>query len=435
MFKPRRRFLLFSSIDTDRQAYRQWLDGTYRNFDVVLYTYRGEPTDTGADYCVSQKGFKFQNFYHFSKICNIFHYDAIWIPDDDIQVSTKDINTLFEIFHNNQLSLAQPSYDEDSSSSWKLAFEDADYKLRYTNFVENGVVLMSRKALNICLPSFRKIRSGWGADFLWPFQLGFPERGIAIIDAVQCHHPKSQSTLDESMPRLLHRWDGEQMMAHFNAWYYTPCVCENGEIIRPITPVNLLAGIRKYRQNILELYRDGTRCVQDLNKELNSHLDKAWNHYHLGALDVADKLFIDAQRLWPNDPLPYIAHAQEAVACKDYRQALKRWLVVKENFPEYVGADTAIGICYIELGELDKATPILADMRKRLNSCLGEYFSSLKQGKELMHAGQYREAEAIFLEIQSLWPDQPGGYNAYHILLEKMRREFDNISLTFGNHA
>lgn len=225
-FKPKRRFLVFSSIDTNRSAYTHWLESNKRNYDVVLYVYNGELNDCRADYVVNKKGFKFQNFFDFSCKYNVFHYDAVWIVDDDIQITTEQINKLFNIFDNYGLWLGQPSYDDETSSAWKISFVDNNYLLRFTNFVENGVVIISRDALKICLPTLQYIRSGWGADFVWPTLLNFPSKKIAIIDDVQCHHPKINSSLNEKIPRLIHVRDGELLMDRFETIYYTPRVLD-----------------------------------------------------------------------------------------------------------------------------------------------------------------------------------------------------------------
>ena len=68
----------------------------------------------------------------------------------------------------------------------------------------------------------KNIKSGWGADFIWPTILGFPEEKIGIIDEVQCFHPESESSLNEIMPRFTHHIEGESIMVIYNVKYYTP---------------------------------------------------------------------------------------------------------------------------------------------------------------------------------------------------------------------
>lgn len=221
-FKPNRKFLLFSSIDTSRSAHDYWLGEPGRNYDVVLYIYKGEIPELPVDLCVKMEGFKFQNFYAFAKTIDIYHYDAIWIVDDDIQMQTREINRMFTLFLEYGLWIAQPAFDSSSHASWELTVYDDKYILRYSNFVENGALICGREALKLCLPTMKDITTGFGSDFLFPTLVGFPPEKIALIDDVQCHHPSGESTLDILIPRSLHFKDTEELMKKYNFRYYTP---------------------------------------------------------------------------------------------------------------------------------------------------------------------------------------------------------------------
>lgn len=223
-FRPKRKFLLFSSVDTDRSALSSWAEDANRNFDIVLYVYKGDLSKLPVDHQVKKEGFKFQNFYEFSKEADMNHYDATWIVDDDIQMPTRQINKMFTIFHHHDLWLGQPSYDSRTLSPWDISRHDSNYHLRFTNFIENGVAIFSKHALNTCLPTMKDIKSGWGADFIWPTVLCFPAEKIAVIDDVQCYHPKSESSLNEKIPRIMHRIEGESTMEKHNTKYFTPFV-------------------------------------------------------------------------------------------------------------------------------------------------------------------------------------------------------------------
>ena len=126
---------------------------------------------------------------------------------------------MLTIFNDHNLWLGQPSYNPKSSSGWNISINDANYHLRFTNFVENGVAIFSKHALKSCLPTMKDIKSGWGADFIWPTILGFPVEKIAVIDEVQCYHPKSESSLNEKIPRFMHRIEGESTMEKYNTKY------------------------------------------------------------------------------------------------------------------------------------------------------------------------------------------------------------------------
>jgi len=223
-FIPGRKYLLFSSVDSNRSAHSCWLDSPDRNFDVVLYAYGGESLEDVADLFVQRKGFKFPNFHAFSRICDVSRYAAIWITDDDIQMGTADINRMFDLFVTHDLWLAQPSYVPGSYTVWDMAIVDERYRLRYTNFVENGVAVFSGEAVKKCLPVMPDIETGYGSDYIFPSMLDFPENKIAIIDDVQCNHPEADSSLDKIVPRKYHDRDAERLMGKYNYKYYTPKV-------------------------------------------------------------------------------------------------------------------------------------------------------------------------------------------------------------------
>jgi hypothetical protein len=117
-------------------------------------------------------------------------YDYIWLPDDDLATTASDINMLFEQCNRFDLALAQPSLSVESFVSHAVTVHNPRYLLRFTNFVEVMAPCFQKRALDICLPTFRENLSGWGQDHLWvrllrPFSLR-----IAVIDSVQVKHTR-----------------------------------------------------------------------------------------------------------------------------------------------------------------------------------------------------------------------------------------------------
>lgn len=212
--KQRTKYLVFSSVG-DRNNIQSWTSGPdKKNFDLVVY-YFGEQDDPefDADLLVKRKGLKFENFYHFLNNNDINQYESIWVADDDIIMDTASINKMFSLFSKYKLWLAQPSFSEGSRISWDITRSNPDCILRYTNFVENGVTIYSRKILPKLLKTFKDARTGFGVDLIWPTLLGHPKDKIAIIDAVSCHHPKSNhSSLDSVVPREQHLTQGVELL-------------------------------------------------------------------------------------------------------------------------------------------------------------------------------------------------------------------------------
>ena len=93
---------------------------------------------------------------------DISGYKAIWIVDDDIQIRTKDINKMFEIFSKYDLDLATPSFSKDSVTYWlHILGQKKDNILHYTNFIEVNTPIFSQKALNKCFSTFYNLRFIW----------------------------------------------------------------------------------------------------------------------------------------------------------------------------------------------------------------------------------------------------------------------------------
>ena len=110
-------------------------------------------------------------------------YDAIWTPDDDLSISTDDINRLFAVFHEFQLDLAQPAMVE---ANYPIHYPHPFSRLRYVAFVEIGLTLFRRSVLLELLGTFKLTRSGWGLDLLWAQRL--LGRRVAVIDEAIVRH-------------------------------------------------------------------------------------------------------------------------------------------------------------------------------------------------------------------------------------------------------
>jgi len=193
---PRRRFLLFSSVGEQclDTVERFWLrdtddDGASKaEFDIVLVFYAQTTSsqvydrlkeiaqkNRGFMTLIARKDFKWPNFrwwvFESGRVSRSHHdstqlseegnggsntirssikalkskYEAIWVPDDDMRMSTTDINNLFHVVlrHPNIL-IASPSFTPTSEGVWRYhdVHQGANTLLRYTNFVENSAALL-----------------------------------------------------------------------------------------------------------------------------------------------------------------------------------------------------------------------------------------------------------------------------------------------------
>ncbi|MBD0381587.1 DUF707 domain-containing protein [Paenibacillus sedimenti] len=192
--KGDKRFLVIGRVG-DTSLHQEWLQpAKYKNFDLCL-SYFGSTPGRYAKEC---------DFYHeipglkwptvkdtiaaFGD--GIYHYDAIWMPDDDISANAYDINRMFKIFMEQGLELAQPALTPDSYFGHGITVQNPNYFLRYSHFIEPMVPLYSRETFQKLLPTFEKSESGWGLDFVWPKLLGFPYKKLAVIDDVTVKHTR-----------------------------------------------------------------------------------------------------------------------------------------------------------------------------------------------------------------------------------------------------
>ena len=227
-FAKKKDYLLFSSVgdrESAKKAISMWLEDSDRNYDTVFYYYKKLPENCPADYCEYKKGFKFENFADYASKNDISRYKAIWIVDDDIQIRTKDINKMFEIFNEYKLDLGMPSLSKGSYTWWKdVLIQKPGNILHYTNFIENGIAIFSKKGLKICLPTFYNAKTGWGLDFIWSKLLN--NKNIAVIDYISCLHPPSESDLDEVISRENHQVFGYELMKKWDVEKFKPKIFE-----------------------------------------------------------------------------------------------------------------------------------------------------------------------------------------------------------------
>ncbi len=179
----------------DQSLHRQWIaDNVPRTFDLFV-SYYGEVAGAqqdGADFYSVERGPKFPAIAHLldTRKGLIDKYDCVVFSEDDLFTDARSWNTLFDIFHDYRLDLAQPALTPDSCASWEFTRKMPDCLLRLTNFVEVMTPMFSRRALQSVGHTFAESVSGWGLDFLWPVLLPYPQFQVAIIDTIAFRHTR-----------------------------------------------------------------------------------------------------------------------------------------------------------------------------------------------------------------------------------------------------
>ena len=233
LFSQKRDYLLFSSIgdrDSTKKCVNMWLEDSNRNYDTIFYYYKEAPENCLADQCKYKKGFKFENFADYASKNDISGYKAVWIVDDDIQIRTKDINKMFEIFTKYKLDLGSPSFSKDSRTYWLDILGNKENNiLHYTNFVEVNTPIFNQKALKKCFDTFYKSKTAWGCDFIWSKLLNYKNIGV-IDEAIIYNSPEELSALDDTKETGLVRADhqdiGDKILKKWGVEKFKPKILE-----------------------------------------------------------------------------------------------------------------------------------------------------------------------------------------------------------------
>lgn len=230
-----------------------------RTYDVAIIYY-GQHTDiqqqytNESDYFYTQRGPKWTLIRDFlSSQSHIWQkYDFVAFPDDDLEISVPQWNTLFEYGHTYRLDLYQPSLVDNGPEYIKhtLLVSQPQNQLRYVNFVEVMTPIFSQRALkqsvqkNILVD--KHLQSGWGVDYVLPqtilphHKYDYPPLHhknkntyqVAVIDAVPIVHTKPLSNTTHAKQSSFYKTfniDPEKEMHYFMKTYHT----------KPFTPSTL----------------------------------------------------------------------------------------------------------------------------------------------------------------------------------------------------
>ena len=203
-----KKYLIISPLG-DKSICEEWLQEN-RDFDVVFIYYGDNLTVAEqylkyTPYIFTAKGTKFCLIKSFiqDNLEFISQYSHIWFPDDDVKISTSEINRLFKFAKEWNLSICQPSMDGYVSHEITKPVENS--LLRYTNFVEVLAPMFDLESLLKIYHSFDLNYSSFGFDYLWAHLLNYPQDKIAIIDDIIMTHTKPVGQDYSHFPRQ--PWD------------------------------------------------------------------------------------------------------------------------------------------------------------------------------------------------------------------------------------
>lgn len=188
MIKIRKNKNLVMSTVGDKSLHRFWSKSS--NFDTYLiYFGDNDLFKNESKFYKKAKGYKFHLIKDaLEEMPELFDYDYIWLPDDDVGTNVENITRIFSIMQEYNLQIAQPSimgyYGVD------LTLNQKNSLIRFTNWVEIMCPCFSSSALKKCKKSFKENNCGWGIECIWNQLLGCPRDKIAIIDDVIVFHTR-----------------------------------------------------------------------------------------------------------------------------------------------------------------------------------------------------------------------------------------------------
>jgi hypothetical protein len=170
-----------------------------RSWDLCVSAYGDLPpeaADMPVEFHVEQRNVrKYEALYRLMHIeSELWEYDYIAFPDDDLLMSFSDLNDLFDVCRDYDLRLAHPSQSPRGHISYPEMHQHHGYALRFVSLTELMMPVFSREALKLCAPTFALQPNGYGADYAWSKLLGGRRNSIAIVDKVSIVHTRPVAT-------------------------------------------------------------------------------------------------------------------------------------------------------------------------------------------------------------------------------------------------
>ena len=208
----------------DNSLHESWLEGP-RNWDFLVSCY-GENPNKWKRHDIKHlyfDGGKFDGIYDaFQKVPGLLDkYDYIMMADDDFEMTTQDINRIFEIMREENLQMGHPSFSYKSHGYYFAAYHNPCFKIRFTNFVEQGIVCMTPSVWRQFLPLLENNPKAGYTDYYWSRLTDNPAEQVALIDEVQVTHTKPYGNQLNQVQKKK-GWSNEGPLKYWIANWHNP---------------------------------------------------------------------------------------------------------------------------------------------------------------------------------------------------------------------
>jgi hypothetical protein len=142
-------------------------------------------------------------------------YDYVWLPDDDILTTSRQIDRLFDAAHLAGLDLFAPALASASYFAHFDTMRNDRFHGRWVGFVEIMCPGFRRSALERLLPTFALSETGWGwgLDSVWPKLLHY--RNVGVLDGVPVTHTRPVGAMrDPDLRQRVHA-ESDRLLAAF----------------------------------------------------------------------------------------------------------------------------------------------------------------------------------------------------------------------------
>ncbi len=265
----------------DNSLHESWLDST-RNWDILVSYFGDDPEKWRRDdaMLIFHRGGKFDGLYDaFQQMPHLLdQYEYIMMADDDFEMTPQDINRLFDTMRQYDLQIGHPSFSHRSYGTYFPAYHNPRFKIRFTNFVENGVACLHRAVWQQILPLYQDNPMAYHIDNFWAQLTDEPARQVALIDDIQVTHTRPYGTGELYQKMQQRGWDYEGPIKfmvpdhkpNWNQWRLTKIVCHkainaNGQTISgrdKVLPL-LASGWHEIEKNITQEKMLDNRSVQE----------------------------------------------------------------------------------------------------------------------------------------------------------------------------
>ncbi len=134
-----RKFLVYTSAGLHSNVHL-WAKTESRDYDIWITNYSDVPGNLSeyADFYNERRGAKFPNFLEVLKENREFlsKYQAIMVSDDDIIISPKKLDRMFNLLVEKELWVVVPAFSRFGKISHDTTERWLTTRYRYTNFAE-----------------------------------------------------------------------------------------------------------------------------------------------------------------------------------------------------------------------------------------------------------------------------------------------------------